>query len=599
MSLTDLTEPNAIRLALREFDELGRDEFLRRYGFGPSKEYFVEFDGKQYDSKAIVGAAYGHQYPERGPLRHEQFSGGDATVRPKLEELGFVVHRAKAEDHGSFASILARVLELQHSYDSKNTPEMQERGRLIRTDGPRLLRGLLPTGASLSFIPGIEGRDGTGLKTRCPWIRIYSRDRSPSATTGWYIVFLFATDGSAVYLSLNQGTTVFEQGEFRGRSSSYLVERVAWARDLGRNAVDDPRLETTMVLKDPRGLGEGYEQGHVVGYRYDVESLPEDEPIRLDLARMLSLLDRVYVAEDKPQDEPEARTPDVEVGAVSPARWSELAWETLRRETLWDLESLREVVDTLKEGSRQLVLAGPPGTGKTRVATAVARFLTGGDARRWRLVQFHPTYGYEEFVEGLRPTVSEGVPIFQVRDGIVKDMAAQAEAGDELHVLVIDEMNRANLPRVFGELMYLLEYRDAPIDLQYSRQFRLPRNLLFVGTMNTADRSIRSIDVALRRRFEIFDCPPDRRILERFYDEVGRNEVAGLVDGFDRLNEVLTTQLDRHHAVGHTFFMDDEMTTQRLRRVWMRQIGPLIEEYFFDQPDVATQFVLERFWPGL
>ena len=117
--------------------------------------------------------------------------------------------------------------------------------------------------------------------------------------------------------------------------------------------------------------------------------------------------------------------------------------------------------------------------------------------------------------------------------------------------------------------------------------------------MNTADRSIRSIDVALRRRFEVFDCPPDRRILESYYEAIGRNDVTGLFDGFDRLNEALTAHLDKHHAIGHTFFMAEEMTPDRLRRVWKRQIGPLIEEYFFDQPDVAADFTPERFWPGL
>jgi 5-methylcytosine-specific restriction endonuclease McrBC GTP-binding regulatory subunit McrB len=167
------------------------------------------------------------------------------------------------------------------------------------------------------------------------------------------------------------------------------------------------------------------------------------------------------------------------------------------------------------------------------------------------------------------------------------------------HVLVVDEMNRANLPRVFGELMFLLEYRDEPIALQYSPSFALPRNLLFIGTMNTADRSIRSIDVALRRRFEIFDCPPDSRILVHYYEAVGTNDVPALVDGFERLNSDLAAYLDKHHAIGHTFFMAETMTPEKLRWVWARQIHPLIEEYFFDQPDVAAEFALSRFWPDL
>src|SRR4029077_1405184 len=124
-------------------------------------------------------------------------------------------------------------------------------------------------------------------------------------------------------------------------------------------------------------------------------------------------------------------------------------------------------------------------------------------------VQFHPSYGYEEFVEGLRPVVADGAVSFQRVDGVILQMASVMASTEATHVLIIDELNRANIPRVFGELLYLLEYRGQAIDLQYSERFRLPSNLRIIATMNTADRSIRSIDVALRRRFEVFECPSD------------------------------------------------------------------------------------------
>ena len=163
--------------------------------------------------------------------------------------------------------------------------------------------------------------------------------------------------------------------------------------------------------------------------------------------------------------------------------------------------------------------------------------------------------------------------------------------------MIIDEMNRANLPRVFGELMYLFEYRDKEIRLQYSPSFALPKNLMFIGTMNTADRSIRSIDTALRRRFDIFECWPSRKILEKFYTQPNHiNAVPDLLDGFELLNAELTKHLDRHHTVGHTFFMTESMSPAFLARVWKRQIYPLIEEYFFDQSSLLEVFELREFW---
>ena len=115
--------------------------------------------------------------------------------------------------------------------------------------------------------------------------------------------------------------------------------------------------------------------------------------------------------------------------------------------------------------------------------------------------------------------------------------------------------------------------------------------------MNTADRSIRALDVALRRRFDIFECFPDPDILRRFYASPQRvNEVPDLVDGFLRLNDQLTEQLDEHHTIGQSFFMADVMTSERLRHTWKRQLMPLIHEYFFDQPDVAREYDVTEFW---
>lgn len=212
------------------------------------------------------------------------------------------------------------------------------------------------------------------------------------------------------------------------------------------------------------------------------------------------------------------------------------------------------------------------------------------------LVQFHPSYSYEQFIEGFKPELVDGALQFRPSRGIVLQMAGRCRERNAAHFLIIDEMNRANLPRVFGELMYLFEYRDETIQLPYSGEFSLPKNLFFLGTMNTADRSIRSIDIALRRRFEVFECPPDRGILEKYY-QLNTNQVSSLFDGFDQLNQRLTQMIDRHHTIGHTFFMHPVLSPKLLATVWRRKIAPLLEEYLFDQPEELATFELSSFWP--
>lgn len=293
---------------------------------------------------------------------------------------------------------------------------------------------------------------------------------------------------------------------------------------------------------------------------------------------------------------------DGQSGPIVEASEDALAFDRLVKATLWTEARLSEIIDAVLhpvKPARQIILAGPPGTSKTFVAQELVRYLTRDDEQRAHLVQFHPSYSYEQFIEGLRPSVTDGGSIqFRPEPGIVLGLADKCRRTDDNHFLIIDEFNRANLSRVLGELMYLFEYRDRAIDLPYTRDFSLPPNLFFIATMNTADRSIRNIDIALRRRFEVFECPADPALLDRYYTRPGyQSDIQGLSEGLARLNKRLTEELDEHHTVGHAFFMARHFTVEDLQNVWKRKIRPLLSEYFFASPETAASFELAAFWP--
>jgi hypothetical protein len=251
---------------------------------------------------------------------------------------------------------------------------------------------------------------------------------------------------------------------------------------------------------------------------------------------------------------------------------------------------LKEWADLLLE-SRQLVFQGPPGTGKTFLARHLATALA-GSRDRVELVQFHPSYAYEDFVEGYRPA---GAGEFTLRDGPVKRIASLAAGRPaDRFVLLIDEINRGNLAKVFGELYYLLEYRDEAITLQYSREpFRLPTNVFIIGTMNTADRSIALLDMALRRRFRFVDllpdAPPLRGLLRRFLD-LKAPDMAFLADMLDYVNRQLK---DPHSSIGPSHYLLKDtrtLTEDKAELIWKHSILPALADRFFDTPDELKPF---------
>ena len=266
---------------------------------------------------------------------------------------------------------------------------------------------------------------------------------------------------------------------------------------------------------------------------------------------------------------------------------------SLGEELLFDPAEFFVEVEELLEDRPQAIFYGPPGTGKTFAALQLAEVLA-GDESRTKLVQFHPSYAYEDFIEGWRPTEDGS---FRITDGPLKRMAADAAANpDDTFVLVIDEINRANLSKVLGELFFLLEYRDRSITLQYSDiEFQLPENLKIIGTMNTADRSIALVDAALRRRFHFHGFFPDREpiqgLLRRWLDAQGKTDLLWVADLIDAANNKLD---ERDLAIGPSHFMKADLDEDKVQMVWKRSIMPYIEDHYFDDPDQATEFTYDQ-----
>ena len=267
----------------------------------------------------------------------------------------------------------------------------------------------------------------------------------------------------------------------------------------------------------------------------------------------------------------------------------------------------------LLERKKNLVLQGPPGTGKTYVAQRLAWLLTGEQSKdHIETVQFHQSYGYEDFVRGYRPTPAGG---FALEDGPFLDFCARVrQAPDRPHVLIIDEINRGNLSRIFGELLMLIEAdkRDSgwAVRTAYGRpdepRFHVPANLHLIGAMNTADRSLALVDYALRRRFAFATIQPafgsqglDGHLADCGVPEQVRRRISTRLEELNRqIRE--HPQLGEGFQIGHSYFCrppkdlaDAAAWNDWYSDVIRYEIEPLLHEYWFDDAERARGAVAE------
>lgn len=308
-----------------------------------------------------------------------------------------------------------------------------------------------------------------------------------------------------------------------------------------------------------------------------------------------------------------------------PAMFSYQAWITKKNNTDEDTDMNKN--DNKKRTSLNKIYYGPPGTGKSYHLAEKVLEINGikytentihdeykklVDKGRVKFITFHQSYSYEDFIEGIKPIIIDkngevikfcnnenskeklknSKMIYKVCDGVFKDFCIRAESDNKKNfVFIIDEINRGNISKIFGELITLIEEakrENMTVTLPYSGdEFTVPENVYILGTMNTADRSIALIDTALRRRFDFEEIQPKPEILT---DNCGGIDLKRLLTAMNDRIEVL---LDREHKIGHAYFMKNSAndsgdkgesicTFDELKAVFRNKIIPLLQEYFFD-----------------
>ncbi|MEP0547495.1 MAG: AAA family ATPase [Rhodothermales bacterium] len=332
-------------------------------------------------------------------------------------------------------------------------------------------------------------------------------------------------------------------------------------------------------------------------------ALEEAEPIQNNQGSLFSLSPDAYAEIVALLDVGgEAEVVDTEESPTSePYTVADLASEAFA-----DPAEVEAWVELLRR-RKNLILQGPPGVGKTFLARRLAWALMGvRDPERVRFVQFHQSYAYEDFVQGYRPGDTGG---FELKDGLFYEFVQAAkERPEEPHVFIIDEVNRGNLSKIFGELMMLIEPdkrgREFAIPLTYSKgpkqQFYVPDNVHLLGMMNTADRSLAVVDYALRRRFAFVTLAPamGREPFQQFLQERGADAslISLIANRIRALNAKIASDgdLGAGFCVGHSYFCPsagDDVSTAWYERVIRTEVGPLLREYWFDRPSEAEAAV--------
>jgi len=402
-------------------------------------------------------------------------------------------------------------------------------------------------------------------------IRLFEKNKNKKNHHS-YPVYLFSNDGLRCYLSLS-------------------------TKDLsvGSSSMNIDNEPMKISLQSKNDAVSEFEQCSIHSFRYCKDDIPDEATLKSDLVKIISMYEQLSCLDENltmgNSDEDKLSQSEI----VQNNQYDEGYTKQNFLEDVFMTEGRYETLRNLLRRKKNIILQGAPGVGKTFAAERLAFSIMGEkDTTRIMTIQFHQSYGYEDFIMGYRPSEDN----FKLSTGPFYDFCKKAENDDREYFFIIDEINRGNLSKIFGELMMLIENdkRGKEVRLLYSDdKFSVPANIYIIGMMNTADRSLAMMDYALRRRFAFFEFEPafESEGFKKYQKSIDDMEFDGLIENIVRLNRDISEDISLGDGfrIGHSYFCTHEtINHQWLENLIEFEIIPLIKEYWFDEPSKVIEW---------